>query len=131
MSCQLIRRHRWLGPIGPLYKFYLLCPHLCCNFTLRFFLGASTECTAGSNDHFVVGGGGGSIFCTVRWKATRWRLFSVLALRNHATWQPCNARNNHATLQATKQSRNLATQQSRNLATQQSRNLKRNNHATL
>jgi hypothetical protein len=39
------------------------------------FLAASTECSAGSNDHFVVGGGGGgcSIFSPVRWKATRWR----------------------------------------------------------
>jgi adenylosuccinate synthase len=36
------------------------------------FLAASTECSAGSNKHFVVEGGG-SIFSPVRWKATRWR----------------------------------------------------------
>jgi hypothetical protein len=28
MGCQLIRRRRQLGPIGPLHKFYLLCPHV-------------------------------------------------------------------------------------------------------
>jgi hypothetical protein len=27
----------WGRAIGPLRKFYLLFPHLCCNFTLRFF----------------------------------------------------------------------------------------------
>jgi hypothetical protein len=37
------------------------------------FLAASTECSAGINDHFVVGVGVGSIFSPVRWKATRWR----------------------------------------------------------
>jgi hypothetical protein len=48
----------------------------------QVFLAASTECSAGSNDYFVVGvgagwvlggWGGGSIFSPVRWKATRWR----------------------------------------------------------
>jgi hypothetical protein len=33
------------------------------NYT--YFIAASTECSVGSNDHFVVG--------VVRWKATRWR----------------------------------------------------------
>jgi hypothetical protein len=37
MGCQLIRRRRQLWPIGPLH-FYLLCPHLCCNFTLYVLL---------------------------------------------------------------------------------------------
>jgi hypothetical protein len=85
-------------------------------YVLSHYSNVSTECSAGSNDHFVVVV---SIFSPVRWKATRWRSFSVLALRNHATLQ----RNNHATLHVTEQSRSLATQQSRNL--------QRNNHPTL
>jgi hypothetical protein len=32
MGCQLIRRRRQLGPIGPLHKFYLLCDFLCFSF---------------------------------------------------------------------------------------------------
>jgi hypothetical protein len=30
-------------------------------YNLLPFLAASTECSAGSNDHFVVGGGGGAV----------------------------------------------------------------------
>jgi hypothetical protein len=77
------------------------------------FLAASTECSAGSNDHFVV--------------ATLQRnIHAILQHNNHATLQRNNnaklQRNNHATLQRN----NHATLQSNNYATSQ-----RNNNATI
>jgi hypothetical protein len=80
-----------------------------------FFLAASTECSAGSNDHFVVGVGA-SVPSLVQFDE---RPLGGANFQHCATLQ----RNNHATLHATEQARNLATQQSRILATQQSRNL--------
>jgi hypothetical protein len=81
------------------------------------FLAASTECSAGSNDHFVVGGAGAAaVPSLVQFDG---RPLGGANFQHCATLQ----RNNHATMHATEQSRNLATQQSRNLATQQSRNL--------
>jgi hypothetical protein len=35
--------------------------HVRVAFSKRSFLAASTECSAGSNDHFVVGGGVGGV----------------------------------------------------------------------
>jgi hypothetical protein len=70
------------------------------------FLAASTECSAGSNDHFVVGAA--AVISLVQFDG---RPLGGANFQHCATLQ----RNNHATLHATEQSRNLATQQSRNL----------------
>jgi hypothetical protein len=80
------------------------------------FLAASTECSAGSNDHFVV-----VVPSLVQFDG------SIAQSRNLATLQ----RNNHATLHATEQSRNLATQQSRNLQRNNHATFQHNNNATL
>jgi hypothetical protein len=81
------------------------------------FLAASTECSAGSNDHFVVAGGGVPSLVQFDGRPLDGAalIFSISIAHNPATLQ----RNNHATLHATEQSRNLATQQSCNLTTQQ------------
>jgi hypothetical protein len=69
------------------------------------FLAASTECSAGSNDHFVVGAGAAAaVPSLVQFDG---RPLGGANFQHCATLQ----RNNHAT----EQSRNLATQQSRNL----------------
>jgi hypothetical protein len=65
------------------------------------FLAASTECSAGSNDHFVVG-------------------ISIAQSRNLATQQSRNlARNRTITQPCTTTITQPSTQQLRNLATQQ------------
>jgi hypothetical protein len=75
------------------------------------FLAASTECSAGSNDHFV-------LVVVVVPSFVQFDGRPLLRWRNHATLQ----RNNHTTLQHN----NHATLQPNNNAT-----LERNNHATL
>jgi hypothetical protein len=99
-------------------------------------LAVSTECSAGSNDHFVVvvlpplvqfdrrplGGANFQYYhCTITQPYN-------LATQQNINARPCNTT---ITQPSTQQSRNLATQQSRNLAIQQSRNLVTNNNATL
>jgi hypothetical protein len=94
------------------------------------FLAASTECSAGSNDHFVVGAkAAAAVPSLVQFDG---RPLGGANFQHCATLQ----RKNHATLHATEQSRNLArnrtitqpcnttitqplTQQSHNLVTQQ------------
>jgi hypothetical protein len=68
------------------------------------FLAASTECSAGSNDHFV---GGGVVPSLVQFDGrplggTNFQYYHC------AIWQPCNA-TLHATLHATLQHNNHAT----------------------
>jgi hypothetical protein len=83
-------------------------------FIIIGFLAASTEYSAGSNDHFVVGGG--VVPSLVQFDG--WPLVGA-NFQHSAITQPCNA-TNHATFNARN---NHATEQLRNLATQQSRNL--------
>jgi hypothetical protein len=88
---------------------------------LSHFLAASTECSAGSNDHFVVG----VVPSLVQFDG-RPLGGANFQYYHCAITQPCNL--------ATQQSRNLARNrtitQPCNLATQQSRNLARNRTIT-
>jgi hypothetical protein len=64
------------------------------------FLAASTECSAGSNDHFVVGGAAAAFPSLVQFDGrplggANFQHCATLQRNNHATLQ----HNNHATLQ--------------------------------
>jgi hypothetical protein len=88
---------------------------------------ASTECSAGSKDHFVVVRGGGGVPSLVQFDGRPLMALifsiSIAQSRNIATQQSRNLATQQSRNLATQQSCNLTMQQSRNIAIQQSRNL--------